>query len=212
MHQKWAFGEQKDESRVKLHFWCILNCSNAHCWCIFEVVLCTKSALTKQIHFQVGGEVVLSALDRLLHPDITHEYYTRNTKMNVACLFILMKNLLVVKFSEWQFSVRPLNGLAQVWQKCEVWSFFMATWRHHYDIIIMTSSSLRHHQLRRYLYNTLERMSTRREQIDLDHVLVNGDRRDWRDEIIKSTMPAACKRISNTENDVIGGYKIRVEI
>ena len=103
-----------------------------------------------------------------------------------------------VFFSEWQFSVRPLNGLAQVWQKCEVWSFFMATWRHHYDIIIMTSSSLRHHQLRRYLYNTLERMSTRREQIDLDHVLVNGDRRDWRDEIIKSTMPAACKRISNS--------------
>ena len=129
--------------------------------------------------------------------------------MNVACLFILMKNLLVVKFfSEWQFSVRPLNGLAQVWQKCEVWSFFMATWRHHYDIIIMTSSSLRHHQLRRYLYNTLERMSTRREQIDLDHVLVNGDRRDWSDEIIKSTMPAACKRISNTEFKVIGGLRL----
>ena len=111
-----------------------------------------------------------------------------------------------VFFSEWQFSVRPLNGLAQVWQKCEVWSFFMATWRHHYE-----SSLWRHHQLRRYLYNTLERMSTRREQIDLDHVLVNGDRRDWRDEIIKSTMPAACKRISNTKFKIIGGYKIRVK-
>ena len=107
-------------------------------------------------------------------------------------------------FSEWQFSVRPLNGIfAQVCDrnvKFEVSSWLCnviitSSWRHHWIIV---TSSWDHQLLRAYLYNTLERMSTRREQIDLDHVLVNGDRRDWRDEIINSTMPAACKRISNT--------------
>ena len=49
MHQNWDFEEKKEESRVKLHFWCILNCSNAHFWCIIEEMLCTKTAYAKQI-------------------------------------------------------------------------------------------------------------------------------------------------------------------
>ena len=130
---------------------------------------------------------------------VLHRY-----KYNIECglSVYLMKNLLDVKC----FGMAILSKASKRFlRRCvtEMWSlkflhgYVTSSWGP-YDVIMR--SLWRHHQLlRRYLYNTLERMSTKREQIDLDHVLVNGDRRDWSDEIIKSTMPAACKSISNTK-------------
>jgi len=75
MHQNWDFGEKKEKSRVKSHFWCILNCSNAHFWCIFEVFLCTKSVLSKQIQ-----HVILNSFKHFYSPkmDPSRNQYNSN--------------------------------------------------------------------------------------------------------------------------------------
>ena len=43
------FSLRNQWSRVKLQFWCVLNGSNEHFWCIIEEMLCTKIAFAKQI-------------------------------------------------------------------------------------------------------------------------------------------------------------------
>ena len=43
------FSLRNQWSRVKFQFWCVLNGSNAHFWCIIEEMLCTKTAFAKQI-------------------------------------------------------------------------------------------------------------------------------------------------------------------
>ena len=75
---KLQYRRQKEWSRVDSLFWCVLNGSNAHFWCIIEEMLCTKTAFAKQIK-----HVLLNSFKHFSAPKMVPPRIFRNRRYKI---------------------------------------------------------------------------------------------------------------------------------
>ena len=134
MHQNWDFTEKKEKSRVKLHFWCIPNCSNAHFWCIFEVFLCTKSVFANQIKHVVLNSFKHFSAPKMVPPrtflDLTLFY---RAKTIIAVYNQRMPIIWLPKGLNWtlqtlKFQVSDFNMLLELYKRTFCGKFTRNLW------------------------------------------------------------------------------------
>ena len=69
------FSKINDQSQ----FWCILNCSNEHFWCRFELIHCTKTVFAKEIK-----HVLLNSFKHVSAPK-----WTRPLVLNLNGMYVI---------------------------------------------------------------------------------------------------------------------------